>query len=166
MKDLLIISCSEKKHSNLTREKMPAIDAYTGVFFQVIKKARREGYWPPNLRLGIISAKYGLLKENDPISYYNQKMTITRARELKTQIQTKLKNWVNIEHFNSIYVLIGKIYLLTLHEITTHIDTPIYLLKMGKGIGEGQRNLKYFLQQFSNKEKIMPLLTPLKEIKT
>jgi queuine/archaeosine tRNA-ribosyltransferase len=44
---------------------LPAIERYDGVHFRVLRKAKREGYWPRNLEVLIVSAKYGLL-ELDP----------------------------------------------------------------------------------------------------
>ena len=74
---LLIIACSQRKRSELNL--LPAIGRYDGVYFRLLRKARREGYWPENLDMLILSSKYGLIDLSTPIAYYEQRMTRTRA---------------------------------------------------------------------------------------
>ena len=61
-KILLIISCGKKKAVELNNKSMKAEEAYRGPMFQVIRKAKREKRWSSELKLGIISAKYGFLR--------------------------------------------------------------------------------------------------------
>ena len=44
---LLIVTCSQRKRSD--PELLPALERYDGIFFRIIRKARREGNWPDNL---------------------------------------------------------------------------------------------------------------------
>ena len=67
-KYLLILSCSNKKDG--ADGTMRAFDRYTGGNFDVLKKAKREGYFPPNLDILILSAKYGLITPDTLIEYY------------------------------------------------------------------------------------------------
>lgn len=74
---LLIISCSQRKRSDSGL--LPAVEWYDGVNFRVIRKAQREGYWPKNLDLLILSAKHGLLKPDVLLEDYDLRMTRERA---------------------------------------------------------------------------------------
>jgi hypothetical protein len=61
---LLIVSCSQRKRSELGP--LPTLERYDGVHFRVLRKARREGYWPEKLNVLIVSARYGLLELDTP----------------------------------------------------------------------------------------------------
>ncbi len=78
---LLIISCSQRKVE--TSETLAAIDRYDGPTYRTLRKARREGRYPKNLNILIISAKYGVLACQQPADNYDQKMTPKRAAKLR-----------------------------------------------------------------------------------
>ena len=59
MTRLLLLSCSASKDPR--HGLLPAEERYTGVFFRVVARAKRENYWPGDLELAIVSARYGLL---------------------------------------------------------------------------------------------------------
>ena len=80
---LLIVSCSQRKRSE--SRLLPAIERYDGVYFRLLRKALREDYWPENLDALILSAKYRLIDMATPIDSYEQRMTRSRATELKIQ---------------------------------------------------------------------------------
>lgn len=129
---------------------MPASKAYTGPMYQVIQKARREGKWSSNLFLGIISAKYGFLRSDDSIEYYDLKMTQKIAESHNSQVIREIIKWNNKEKFEHIYVLMGKVYLKTVEGLETRLDTKIVVESMG-GLGLGQQKLVSFLEKFSRK---------------
>jgi hypothetical protein len=54
-KKLLLIACSNRKVR--TRGLLPAIERYDGVTYRVIRKAMREGYFPPNVDVKILAAR-------------------------------------------------------------------------------------------------------------
>jgi hypothetical protein len=63
---VLILACSASK----LEVAAPAIDIYTGAIFRKGREyAQREGLWTM-----ILSAKYGLINWDHPVSPYNQKM--------------------------------------------------------------------------------------------
>ncbi len=119
--------------------------AYTGPIFQVINKAKRENRWFNHFFLGIISAKYGFLRENDFIEYYDQKMTLQRARELNNQVIEAIKVWYSEERFSLIYILMGRIYLAAVTNLESILDTTVIIEPMG-GLGIGQKKLVNFLE--------------------
>ena len=144
-KTLIVVSCGKKKSETLINGHLAASKAYTGPMFQVINKAKRENRWPPNFFLGILSAKYGFLRENDCIEYYDEKMTLKRASELNNQTIKAIKAWHSEEKFSLIYILMGKIYLTAVKNLESTINTTVVIEPMG-GLGIGQKKLVHFLE--------------------
>ncbi len=100
-KSLLIISCSKAKDK--APGTLPAIDRYKGPFYPTLHKAKRENYFPETLDILIVSAKYGLLKSDDPIEYYDQKITPKRAEELRPDVHKKLEAFLNGKDYDQLF---------------------------------------------------------------
>ncbi len=149
-KILLIVSCDKKKAKKLHNMKLPAIKAYQGPIFQVIRKAKREGRWNSNISIGIISAKYGFLRENHLIEYYDQRMTLMVSNLHNPVVIQAIIQWYEEENFQIIYVLMGKDYLNAVNGLKEALDTEVIIENMG-GLGIGQRKLKNFIDQYSRK---------------
>ena len=145
---LLILSCGKKKDNKLKNHKMQALKAYIGPMFQVIKKAERERRLGSNIFIGIISAKYGFLRNSDYIEYYDMKINRKLAKEYNPKILSQIRKWHNEENFNLIYILMGKDYLETVEGISKYIDTQIIIENMG-GLGVGQKKLVKFIEKYS-----------------
>ena len=143
-KYLLIISCGKKKSEELKHHALKAEEAYKGPMFQVINKAKRENRWGDNLKLGIVSAKYGFLRASDLITYYDLKMTVTTAKQLQSQVIESIQSWHDAELFSLIYVIMGKDYLASVKGLENYIKTEVRIENMG-GLGCGQRKLLNFL---------------------
>lgn len=105
---LMLLSCSGTK--SRAPGVVPAIDRYEGTTYKVIKKARREGYWPDDVHILIVSAKYGLISEYTMIEDYNQKMTVHRARELQMDVNLALDKALQETVYESIFINMGHIY--------------------------------------------------------
>lgn len=151
----MIISCSKTKNSQLRNneeEKLPAIKGYDGKIFLTLRKAFREGLGH-NVDVLIISAKYGLLRATDEISYYEERMTKQKAYELKDRVLSKLKLIIaNGENYRKIFVMLGKDYFEAISGISTLIDIPIDIIKMEK-IGKAQQKLRNLLLRLNSKLK-------------
>lgn len=106
--NLLLISCSETKKKD--PGVIPALERYDGTTYKVIKKAKREGYWPERTRIFIISAKYGLISDQTLIEDYNQKMTNARAIELQTTVSQALDTLLQQDRYDHIFVNMGATY--------------------------------------------------------
>ncbi|ODS40273.1 MAG: hypothetical protein A7315_09070 [Candidatus Altiarchaeales archaeon WOR_SM1_79] len=113
MKRLLILSCSNTKKKS--KDLLPAIERYDGINYRVIKKLQREGNFPDELDIGIISAKYGFLTPDIPIEYYDQKMTRKRALELQPEVSSELNEFLQNNGYSKIFVNLGKEYRLLLN---------------------------------------------------
>jgi hypothetical protein len=143
-KILLIISCGKKKSEELKFRALKAKEAYQGPMFQVINKAKREDRWPRNLELGIISAKYGLLRSDDEIKNYDLKMTKAIAEKLNPEVIRKIRKWSEEESFSLIHIIMGKDYLESVRGVEDSIQTEVKIENMG-GLGIGQRKLVNFI---------------------
>lgn len=152
LKVLLVISCSKKKSAKLLTKKQKASDAYMGPMFQVIQKAKREGRWGQHIHLGIVSAKYGFLRETDYIEYYDLQMTKELASKRNQEIIFQISRWHEEEHFDYIHILMGKDYLKSVEGLHKYIETKIHIESMG-GLGLGQKKLVQFLKTVSSKPK-------------
>ncbi len=139
------MSCGKKKNPDLKVKPVKAIDAYLGPMYQVLRK--RLPYWPENLFLGIISAKYGFLHSFDLIEYYDLKMTPKIAQKHRLSVISSVQEWNKKEYFDLIYILMGKVYLLSVEGIQDFIPTTIEIDSMG-GLGVGQQKLVRFLEKY------------------
>ena len=149
---LLIISCSKTKNSQLRNNegiKLPAIKGYDGKIFLTLRKAFREGLGH-NVDVLIISAKYGLLRATDEISYYEERMTKQKAQELREKILSKLKLIVtNGGNYRKIFVMLGKDYFEAINGLSNLIEIPIDIIKMEK-IGKAQQKLRNLLLRLNS----------------
>ncbi len=109
---LLIVACSQRKRPDPGL--LPAIERYDGVNYRVLRKAQRDGYWPNNLDVLILSAKFGLIRLDTPIENYNLRMTRERAMELQNKVGTDLDAQFRKNSYTAVYVNLGKEYLAAL----------------------------------------------------
>jgi hypothetical protein len=106
---LLVISCSERKLRR-PRRPIPAIERYDGVFYRLLRKARREGILNADITIVILSARFGMLTTDSPIPYYDQSMNTDRLRVLQPSIRRGLKRLLLKKKFDQVYVNLGRSY--------------------------------------------------------
>ena len=138
MSSLLIMSCSKtKKHL----DNVPAIELYDGQAYRVIRKNSAE-----NLEILIISAKYGLLRSTDIISYYDQVMTVSQAAGMRKEVSAGIMNIVSREDFRRIFIILGFPYNLAVsEELMGFLDENFYLQVAHGPIGKRLHQLKEWL---------------------
>lgn len=110
MTRLLLLSCSDAKRVQPI-EPLPAIDRYNGVFFQVLKKWRREHPQAQGPDVLIISARFGLLSPETPIPYYDQRLKADQAKILAPKVQAVLQGQMTARGYTDILVNLGRDYL-------------------------------------------------------
>jgi hypothetical protein len=110
MPALLLLSCSSSKLRH-PAQLIPAIERYTGIFFKVLNKWRREHPKSNGPDVLIISAQFGLLAPHDRIPHYDQRMTPARALILAPQVQSSLQKQLINGQYKSILVNLGRDYL-------------------------------------------------------
>lgn len=150
-KSLLIISCSGAKDE--ASGKLHALMRYKGPFYPTLHKAIRENRLPANLDILIISAKYGLLKSDDLIEYYDQKMDATRANELRPHIQADLKTFLNGKDYDQLFNGLWQVYNKTLKgfDLEKHCR---FMVPVEKNRGKKMRQLKGWIIELFKKEQI------------
>jgi hypothetical protein len=115
MQRLLILSCSNRKiHSGCPTL---AWDVYDGGAFRSLKKVRREGKWPSDLDILILSAKYGLIDQYELITCYDQKMTTCHPVNMRTKVRERLRAEFERHKWEIIALSMGKNYLLALADV-------------------------------------------------
>ena len=144
-KYLIILSCSKRKKrvSNVC-----AIDLYDGPFFRIIRKNK-----PKNLDILILSAKYGLIEYNEKISYYEQKMSPERARELANEVFTKLAIKLKNTFYDYIAVNLGKSYILAFEKCKDILDEYRVYWIDGQ-IGERLHKFKNWINSINTEMKV------------
>lgn len=109
-KRCLILSCSRAKQG--APELLPAVQRYTGPMYQVLRRYLREKPEEANhLAVYILSARYGLIESQTPIPSYDQKMTPTRAAELRPDILNMAQQLIAPIGYEEIYLAMGRTYL-------------------------------------------------------
>lgn len=136
MKNLLLISCSQRKKK--TDNPISAWDLYDGVIYRVLKKNLIDF---TNLDVLILSAKYGLIQPQEIITWYDQKMTRKRAVELKSEVEKTWKK-INVERYKNIFVCLGVNYRYAMPE-----EIYSYILIEG-GIGMKMQRIKKIIRDY------------------
>ncbi len=127
----LLLSCSNKKKPFPSPVK--AVDLYNGVFFSVYKKALRNNpCLKSNLKLLIISAKYGLIEDSEFISFYDLKMSSESASRQRHNNTSKLQALIERDHPQSLTVVMGKTYMQSID--LSDIKIPIKIVNGEIGI--------------------------------
>jgi hypothetical protein len=84
---ILILACTlTKRHDP---GKLAAIERYDGPTFRVLRNARTAGKLE-HITVCVLSARYGLLKADEPIEDYDQRLDHDRATVLAPQVATWL----------------------------------------------------------------------------
>jgi cytoplasmic iron level regulating protein YaaA (DUF328/UPF0246 family) len=142
MNYLLVQSCSATKQK--VEQPVPAIELYDGYFYRIIKNSAQYEDGCLDIDLRIISAKHGLLRPNNEISYYEQRMNTERARELRGDIVSELKKEIEDNDYKRVIVNLGKDYQEAITGLSEAIDERVLTIE-GSGIGEKGHILKRFL---------------------
>ena len=144
MANLLILSCSDRKVKGTIP--MPALERYDGVNYRVIKKLKRDGKFPKDLDIVIISARYGFLEPDDLIEYYDQNMTEERALELRPDVLASLEEFLKDRNYEEIFVNLGKTYLLALNGFKKFLSDKTKVIYAEGGIGQKMKKMEEWLE--------------------
>lgn len=133
---LLINSCSKSKKKLYG---VRAIDLYNGPSFKIIRK-----YKPENVDVLILSAKYGLIRGDDIIDYYDEKMTPSKAETISEAIRNVLQTIIEESEYDEMFVNLGKDYILALKNIDV-LSANLNVLYAQGPIGMRLHQLKQWL---------------------
>jgi hypothetical protein len=139
---LLIVSCSQRKRPDPGL--LPALDRYDGGHFRILRKARRERYWPETMDMLILSAKYGLVAGSTPITNYDQKITRDRAKELHSQVLQVLQTCTRQHTYREVYVDLGQAYQAAVEGLAQVFNGSLIVYAKGR-IGQRLAQLQSWL---------------------
>jgi len=133
-KTLVITSCSKTKKK--IRKKIKAIERYKGqMFCMTVKFANQNNY-----DILILSAKYGVLKPNDKIGYYNKQINNQNdIFNLKPKVITKLSKIIENENYEKIIIIMGEKYRSLITEL---IDDRYLIMESKNGLFDYFSKLK------------------------
>ena len=143
MQTLLVQSCSKSKIE--PSEPVPALELYSGYYYKIIKKAKREGDFDPNIDICILSAKHGLIHSDTNLSFYDKRMDSERALEIRDEVKEALKSRIHTHTYDEVLINMGQPYREAIHGIEDEIDTPVHIIE-GK-LGERGQKLKQRIRQ-------------------
>ena len=86
---VLVMACSHRKHA--TAGAVPAWDLYDGSAYRMLKKLERDGRWPADLDVWILSAAYGLIHRTHLVEWYEQRLTMAAAAAMRDQVGRQLR---------------------------------------------------------------------------
>lgn len=142
---LLVQSCSASKQQPSTA--VPALDLYTGYFYKIIEKSRREGVLRDDISIRILSAEHGLLHPETEIGYYDRRMTAKRAAELCDAVIEEITAVVERKDIDRVIINAGADYLPAVSGLETAISDGIDICYIdGQGIGEMGSQLKSLIR--------------------
>ena len=143
MQTLLIQSCSKSKRE--PGEPVPALELYSGYYYKIIKKAKREGDFDSDIDICILSAEHGLIDSDTDLVFYDQKMDSERAIEIRDEVKMAIKSRVDTNTYDEILINMGQPYKEAIEGIEDEIDTPVRFIE-GK-LGERGQKLKQRIRQ-------------------
>lgn len=138
MDTLLVQSCSKSKTQ--TDKPVLALELYSGYYYKIIKKAKRENDLDPTIDLCILSAKHGLVEPYTEHIPYHEKMDANRARELRDDVKRDLKRRIRSGDYEEVLINMGRHYRAVIQGLNDEITIPIRTID-GK-LGERRRELK------------------------
>lgn len=139
---LLIMACSARKFP--TPGSVPAIQRYDGVAFRVVKKLLREGRFPDDVDVLILSARFGLIESDHPIPDYDVRMTSERAREQSEENRNVLGRLLASDSFSEVFISAGRDYSPALEPFEAWRGAATVTTNKGK-IGVQLKSLKGWL---------------------
>ena len=120
----------------------PAIEMYDGQAYRVLKKN-----FPKNVTVLIISAKYGVLRPFELVSWYDQEMTVKKAIDLRGQVQEEVMKINRNNDIERVFINLGYPYNLAISDdLMRYLDENFNLQVADGYIGMRLHQLKEWLK--------------------
>jgi cytoplasmic iron level regulating protein YaaA (DUF328/UPF0246 family) len=120
-------------------------ELYDGVAFRVVKRLEREGQFPDDVDILILSAQHGLIRPHHKISFYDLRMTKELASQQVARNRSILRAALCDNKHREVFVMAGKAYLAALEPITAWLPMGVPLTMAEGGIGRKLHRLKAWL---------------------
>jgi hypothetical protein len=137
------MACSQRKRSEPGL--LPAIERYDGVHFRVLRKAQREGNWPANFNVLIVSAKYGLLELNTAIERYDMRMTLKQAMQIRPLVLPILTERIKSITYAEVFLNVGRTYQVSLEGWNVGLNRDTTVVYATGGMGQRARQMRSWL---------------------
>ncbi len=124
------------------------MELYSGYYYKIIKKARREGDLRSDIDICILSAKYGLIDANAEITEYDQKMNRVQALDLQEDVETTLIKKLKENNYKKVVINAGEDYRVALKRFIQNSDIEVEVLH-GQ-LGERGSVLKKMIRESQN----------------
>lgn len=136
---LLILSCSATKRTDAGL--LPAARRYDGPAFRLLRNALRELAQAAHPKVAILSAEFGLIAGDTPISWYDRRIDAARALALAPIVQLALPRFLSAD-ISEVFINLGRDYRLALGTVPTG---PWRVTDAHGGIGERLGQLRRWL---------------------
>jgi len=121
---ILLLSCCQQKRSDPGL--LPALQRYDGPAFKVARKFLREHpQEAQSLSILILSSQFGLIPSSQLLPYYDQRMTLERAHQLRPEALSELTHQIQREQARKLFIHAGKAYLAALDGYNKVIPTSL-----------------------------------------
>lgn len=108
MTTCLLMACSKAKRQ--MPGNLPALERYDGPPYRVVRKLRRARGLPADLHILIVSARYGLLRSDELVDLYDQRMSLELAESIRGEASSRLDEWLAQIRPRGMFVNLGKAY--------------------------------------------------------
>lgn len=138
---VLILACSARKKPDAGL--LPAIERYNGPSFQVLRKFLRSS--TEQIRIWILSAEFGLISSDLAIPWYDRRMTLSRAQQLREPVIKCLKDLTRESAASELYIVAGKAYLEAMKNFEKDMPSSLKIATADGGLGRKLSQLRAWL---------------------
>jgi len=142
-KDLLIISCSQRKKK--IKGRVAAWDLYDGVIFRMLKKIEREKGLPKDLDILILSAKYGFVMPSEFIEYYDYRLKKKDIEQKKDFFLSGLMQKIENSNISTVFICLGKDYLAGIDSFKKFFPDKTRFIVANGGIGSKMSQIRNWI---------------------
>lgn len=151
MRRLIIVSESLRRLKEPS-EPIPALDRFDGIYFRIIKKYRRKGKLQDTDCI-IVSKSFGIICQNEKISYYKPdhidtigylNMNKNQIKKLRGKNLAKFKEIFDKNKYSEIFVNVGKRFM-ELIEGFEKLTSAKIIYASGPGLGPKAQHLKRWI---------------------
>jgi hypothetical protein len=140
---LLLVACSARKIASTTP--IPAWNLYDGPCFRVLRKCSRDGYWPTDVDLLILSSRHGIVSPHQSIALYDEAMTAERAMSIRHAVHTRLIRTLHARPYRELLIVAGTSYLRALRLGPPWLPPHLSVQVAEGGIGRKLQQLRRWL---------------------
>lgn len=141
----LIMGCSQLKR--VDNRLLPAVERYDGPLFRVLRKFHRDCPGEAShVAVYVLSARFGLIPGDAPIPYYDDRLSVEAAQQLRDPVLKALAGIVFQIDCTEICLCVSQVYRLALMDWEAHLPGTVTITELGTKRGERQSALYRWLR--------------------